>query len=359
MGKLDNVNICIAGGGTGGHLSIVKALASACKDLNIKCIYIGSTMGQDKAWFGKDSLDNALFSQTYFLDSKPVVGRNIIKKLINLLFILKASLQARKILKQEKVSHVISVGGFSSAPASFGAFMYKCPLFLHEQNSILGQANSVLAKKALAIFSSFPLKVADKEVLQTSYPVKGAFFDKARTRESIDSILFAGGSQGAKAINDLALKLAPLLDSKGIKIVHQTGKLDCERVKQAYLDLDIKASVFDFSNDMPKLMASTDFAISRSGASTLWELSATGLPALFVPYPFAAKNHQFFNAKFLESKSLCLLYTQDDLEEKSPKALLDEILAFPLKEASSKLQTLIHKDGTKEIIEKMLEYKKA
>ncbi|PAF50995.1 hypothetical protein BKH43_03380 [Helicobacter sp. 13S00401-1] len=352
----NNIKICIAGGGTGGHLSIVKALALACRRLGIKCIYIGSTIGQDRAWFGEGSKDNRLFSKAYFLDSKPVVGRNIIIKLLNLLFILKASLRARKILKKENVTHVISVGGFSSAPASFGAFMYKCPLFLHEQNSILGQANGVLAKKALRIFSSFPLNVPD--LIETSYPVKVEFFQSARVRTDIKTILFLGGSQGARAINNLALRLAPLLDSKGIKILHQTGKLEYEKIKDAYSDLGIKAEVFDFRSDMPDLMASSDFAISRSGASTLWELSANGLPALFVPYPYAAKNHQFFNAKFLESKNLALLYTESELAEKSEDSILEEIFNFPLKEVSEGLQGLIKSEGAEEIVEKMLDYKK-
>lgn len=101
----------------------------------------------------------------------------------------------------------------------------------------------------------------------------------------------------------------------GINIIHQTGKEDFNRVSEKYQALNIEADVFDFCNDIEKKMAKADFAVSRSGASTLWELSANALPTLFVPYPYAAQNHQYYNAEFLVQKGLAFLRTENELSQ--------------------------------------------
>ena len=133
--------------------------------------------------------------------------------------------------------------------------------------------------------------------LRNQRSVSKDFFTAARVRDKVRTVAFFGGSQGAVCINDFALKLAPRLNEMGIKIIHQTGKNDFDRVKFEYDKLNIQADVFDFSKEIPLKMAAADFAVSRAGASTLWELCANSLPTFFIPYKHAAGDHQYYNAK--------------------------------------------------------------
>ena len=184
-----------------------------------------------------------------------------------------------------------------------------------------------------------------------AYPIKQIFFDNAHVRSSVKTIIFLGGSQGAKAINDLALSIAPRLKEKGIKIIHQAGQKHIDEVQKAYEALDIKAEVFGFTTKLADYMNEADFAIARSGASTLWELSATAVPTLYIPYPYAAKDHQFYNAQFLVKQNLAWLMREDALDNEKVCALLDEdlstmsqgLIASVQKEGSQKIANLLLK----------------
>ncbi len=219
------------------------------------------------------------------------------------------TLKCLDIYSEEDVKIVISVGGFSAAPASFASiFKMNCKLFIHEQNSKMGKLNQLTTKFSTLTFSSYDDSSPIKD-----YPVSNDFFDKARIRSKIKTIIFLGGSQGAVAINDFALKVAKDLHALGINIIHQTGKNDYERVCREYEKLGVVADVFDFSKALVDKMEKADFAVSRAGASTLWELSANALPTLFIPYKYAAGDHQYFNAKFLKDKKLCFIQREEDL----------------------------------------------
>lgn len=333
-----NKNIVITGGGTGGHLSIAKAFKEELNKRGIYPIYIGSTSGQDKEWFR----DDRGFSKRYFLESEGVVNKKGLNKLQSLTNILKLSKKCKNIFKENGIKIVISAGGYSAAPASIASIFSKTPLFIHEQNAVKGRLNQLLTPFAKRVFCSFAPPY-------DSYPIREIFFQKQRVRNRIKTIIFLGGSQGALEINDFALKVAKRLDDSGIEIIHQTGKRDFDRVKKGYEKLDIEADIFDFSKDLTQKIAKADFAISRAGASTLWELAANGLPALFFPYPYAAKNHQEFNAKFLVDKDAGFLVKKEKREE-----ALFEILNKNLSSYSKNLIGLAKKDGAKKIIDEIL-----
>ncbi|MBK1964033.1 undecaprenyldiphospho-muramoylpentapeptide beta-N-acetylglucosaminyltransferase [Campylobacter novaezeelandiae] len=328
--------IAITGGGTGGHLNIAKCLLQSAKKQNIECIYIGSTHGQDKLWF-ENELD---FKAKYFLDSKGVVNQKKMAKFKSLFKILQLSTKCREIFKEHQIKAVFSVGGYSSAPASFGAIINHIPLFIHEQNSKKGALNSLLKPFSKAFFSSF-------EPIFCSYPIDEKFFQTARIRKELKTIIFLGGSQGASFINSLALNLAIKLNEKGIKIIHQCGKNELELCKKKYEQLDIKVDLFAFDNNISAKIEKADLAISRSGASTLFELCASTIPAIFIPYPYAAKDHQFFNAKFLKDQNLCEIFLQSDLDEEK---LLQAILNLNLEKISTNLTDKIKPNGADELI---------
>jgi len=331
------MKFAITGGGTGGHLAIAKALQEALVIRGHEAIFIGSTAGQDRSWFG----DKSGFSKSYFLETTGVVNRRGLAKIAALFRVLKAMFNARKLLKAHKIQAVISVGGFSAAPTSLATIFSTIPLYIHEQNAVEGRLNRLLKPYAKAFFSSY-----DESAPVKDYPVNATLFKTARVRSKVKTVIFLGGSQGAKAINDLALSIAPFCHSKHIKIIHQCGVNDYERIKESYKALGIGVHLFAFSNDLPKLMQEADLAITRSGASTLWEVCANALPAFFVPYPYAAGDHQFYNARFIVQKELGWCEREDEDLEAFLKPILDEDLS----EKSTKLKALSHEGGAQEII---------
>ncbi|MEA2111665.1 MAG: undecaprenyldiphospho-muramoylpentapeptide beta-N-acetylglucosaminyltransferase [Campylobacterota bacterium] len=307
----------ITGGGTGGHLSIAASLLNALKERGHKAIYIGSMSGQDQKWF----LNEMGFEEKYFFETTGVVNQRGLGKLKALFKIFKAFFKSRKLIKNLHVDAVISVGGFSAAPASFAAVTLKVPFFIHEQNAVTGRLNALLQSSSSAFFSSY-----DETSPIKGYPVNTLLFKTAHIRKDIKTIIFLGGSQGAQFINDLALKMAPELNARGINIIHQSGERDYERLKNEYKRLNIHVDLFGFTKELSKLLEQSDLAISRAGASTLWELCANGLPAFYIPYPYAAGDHQFYNAKFLVDKNLAWCERQsDDLHVNILKVLDEDI----------------------------------
>lgn len=328
------MRVVITGGGTGGHLSVAKAFLEEFCAQGFECLFIGSCNGQDKAYFQTESR----FSQKFFLETSGVVNKKGLGKLESLWRQFKALKNTLKILKeQKKIDFILSVGGYSAAPAAFGAILLRIPLFIHEQNAQIGKLNQILKPFAKSFFSSY---------LQSSpvrfYPVSQTFFTQARVRQKVKNLLFMGGSQGARAINNFALALAEDIFHKNLCIYHQCGKAEFEQVLSEYLKLGFKIGIpqeslestiiesqnvqiapleeldadivlFGFSKQMPEILKKCDFAICRAGASSLWELCANGLPALFIPYPYAAGNHQYYNAKFLEENGLGFLCLEQDL----------------------------------------------
>jgi len=325
--------IVATGGGTGGHLTIVKAVKEHIKS---DLVYIGSTRGQDTEWFKDDSS----FKDKYFLDSGSVMDKGKIGKIYALYNIAKQVLEARKILKKVNAKVVFSVGGYSAAPASLAAITLRIPLVIHEQNAYIGNLNRILRPFAKAFISSY-----EQNSIEASYPIKEIFFKTARVRKDVKTLLIVGGSQGSLTLNNFALKIAPRLQEMGIKIYHQAGVKNVQKVQQEYDKLNIKAEVFGFSKELPQIIANSDFAISRAGASTLWELVANGLPALFVPYPYAANDHQYYNAKFLVDNNLAWVKRDNELDED----FFFEIISSDLSQISSKLIKQIEPNGAKRI----------
>jgi len=321
--------IAITGGGTGGHLVIAKALKEEFNKRGIKPIFIGSTYGQDKAWFSDDDG----WEEAYFFDTSGVVNKKGLKKIDSLFNIINYSFKTKNIFKKHNIKKVISVGGYSAAPASFGAILFKKELFIHEQNAYMGKLNKLLKPFAKRVFNTF--------FYNDPYPVRDEFFDKARIRNEIKTIIFLGGSQGAKQINDFAFKVAK---TKKYKVIHQTGKLDYDRCKSFYEKNNLEVDYFAFDKNLIDKIVKADFAVSRAGASTLFELVSNQLPTLFIPYPYAAGNHQYYNAKYLTDKGIGFLSNNPRIENLDVK--IDII--------SNKLKDINHRNGSKIIVDEIL-----
>ncbi len=334
------MNIIFTGGGTGGHLVIALSLAQAALAQGHRVVFIGSTSGQDRQWFG----NSALFEETHFLDTTGVVNKKGLGKLVSLWKIFKAVLKSREIISGFNADAVVSVGGFSAAPAAIASLSLRTPLTIHEQNAVTGKLNSLLRPYSKGFYSSY-----EEGANHCDYPVSEIYFQNARTRYEVKTVIFLGGSQGAKFINDLALEIAPWLKERGIAIIHQCGAKEEERVRHAYHGLSIDVEVYGFTTNIAELIARSDFAVSRSGASTLWELCAARVPAFYIPYPSAAADHQYHNARYVIDHNAGWCERQGEgMAGKLKEAIMSDISI-----KSEALGKLIAPYGAKKIIEKI------
>ncbi|MDP3266039.1 MAG: undecaprenyldiphospho-muramoylpentapeptide beta-N-acetylglucosaminyltransferase [Sulfuricurvum sp.] len=332
------MTLIFTGGGTGGHLVIALSLAQAAKARGHKVVFIGSMSGQDRQWFEH----GMVFEKTYFLDTTGVVNKKGFEKLGAMWKIFKAVIESRRIIKMLHADAIVSVGGFSAAPAAIAAITMKRPLYIHEQNAITGKLNTLLRPYAKGFVSSY-----ETDEGHCDYPVNELYFQHARTRTEVKTVIFLGGSQGAKFINDLALQCAPWLRQKGISIIHQCGASEEERVRNAYHELGIEAEVYGFTTQIAQLIERSDFAVSRSGASTLWELCAARVPAFYIPFPFAAADHQFHNARYIVEHNVGWCERQGE----GILAKLQEAIGSDIQPKSAALDRLIAMNGAQHIIE--------
>jgi len=334
------MNLIFTGGGTGGHLVIALSLAEKARERGHKVMFIGSTSGQDRQWFA----DSTLFDEVHFLETTGVVNKSGFGKLAALWKVFKALLKSRSLIRSFHTDAVVSVGGFSAAPASMAAVVSGTPLYIHEQNAVTGKLNRLLRPYARAFFSSY-----EEGDNHCDYPVNPRYFENARIRSEVKTVIFLGGSQGAKFINDLALEIAPWLHEKGIHIIHQCGLKEEDRVRSGYHELGIQAEVYGFTTQIAELCERSDFAVSRSGASTLWELCAAKIPAFYIPFPYAAADHQYHNARYIIDHNAGWCERQSE----GLMLKLQEAIQSDIAPKSEALEKLIASNGAAHIIEKI------
>jgi UDP-N-acetylglucosamine--N-acetylmuramyl-(pentapeptide) pyrophosphoryl-undecaprenol N-acetylglucosamine transferase len=255
---------------------------------------------------------------------------------------------AKACFTQRPPRFVLAMGGYISAPPIIAAKCSGAKTFLHESNSIPGRANRWLARWVDGAFVYFPPtteKLAARRVEVVGMPVRPQFLEPmtpgaARTAMGLEPeapvLLVMGGSQGARKVNELVMAFVPQLRQAmpNLQFVHLTGDHDLESIRARYKALNIPAVVHAFWNEMGLALAAADVAVSRAGASSLAELAARQLPAVLIPYPTAADNHQFFNARAFVQSGAARMISQDSA---TPDALAGEILELirnPLKRSA-------------------------
>ena len=298
--------IALAAGGTGGHMFPAEALARALVGRGLKVAIVTDTRG---GAFGGSDLDVEVFRVR-----AATVGAGLIGKLKTAWAIAIGYIQARGILKRLKPAALVGFGGYASAPTVLAAGGRRVPVMLHEQNAILGRANRLLAGRATAIAVAFPSvggadDAGTSKLVRTGNPVRPGIVERADTPYAPPEngpirILVLGGSQGAKALSELvpgALAKLPEPVRKRLVVTQQCRAEDLQAARSVYEGTQIVHQLDTFFQDVPRLMAEAHLAICRSGASTLAELTAIGRPAILIPYPFAADDHQTANAAALEA----------------------------------------------------------
>ncbi len=302
----------LAGGGTGGHVIPALAIANQLKQsYGAECLFIGTARG----------IENRLVPAAGYPVQLVRVGA---LKNVSLMTRLKTSFDlpravwdAGRMLNQFAPDVVIGVGGYASGPAMLAAVVKHIPTLAFEPNVVPGFANRIVARMvsgAAVHFEETARYFRNAKV--TGVPVRHAFFEISSKHGGTPTVLVFGGSQGAHAINDAMIRCLPVLlrEAPGIHIIHQTGERDYNDALAAYKPLGEAAEVFKFIDDMPSAFARADLVVCRSGASTVAEIAAAGKPAVFVPFPRAADDHQRINAEALAKHGAAVVVEESKLE---------------------------------------------
>jgi UDP-N-acetylglucosamine--N-acetylmuramyl-(pentapeptide) pyrophosphoryl-undecaprenol N-acetylglucosamine transferase len=341
----------LAGGGTGGHVIPALAIAQELqKTYGAEILFIGTARG----------IENRLVPAAGFSLRLIEVGAlnrvSLATRLKTFFGLPRAVWAARKMLAEFEPDVVIGVGGYASGPAMLAAIWKGTPTLAFEPNVVPGFANRVVARwvSAAAVhFQETAKYFRHAEV--TGVPVRQAFFDIAEktAQHEQPTLLVFGGSQGAHAINQAMTQCLPELmkQAPGIHIIHQTGERDYTDAQAAYQRAGASAEVFAFINDMPAFFARADLVLCRSGASTVAEIAAAGKPAIFVPFPRAADDHQRVNAQALERAGAAVVLEETKLDDvwlvETVSSLLGD--SARLKRMSEAARSLAHPNAARDI----------
>lgn len=321
--------IAIACGGTGGHLFPGLAVAEQLKLQGCDVALLISPKDVDQ-----QAVKAASGMEIFTLPAVGLQNRNYLAFAGSF---VKSLWSARKIFRRHRPRAVLAMGGFTSAPPIFVAKEMGAKTFLHESNTIPGKANRYLARFVDEAFVGFPetaARLKARKVTATGTPVRPQFHSRdaaaCRTALGLDpqrpTILVVGGSQGASGLNAMVLAALPFLAKKNWQWLHLTGPADVEKVRSGYAALGLSAVVKPFLSEMDLALGAATAAVSRAGASSLAELAALRLPSLLVPFPAAADNHQFFNARIYTLSGAARLLEQKEAAPEKVAAVLAELV---------------------------------
>ena len=309
----------VAGGGTGGHLFPGIAVAEEMQRRFPKGSLLFATTGRniDNTGLGARGLPSSV------IRCQGIKGRGVTGKIRSLLQLPVALLDAVRLLRRFRPDVVFGVGGYVTGPVLLAARLMGKATCIHEQNSVPGLTNRILGRYVDRIFLSIPgserFFPADRTVM-TGNPVRRDLIEAARQdkKKGPPTLLVLGGSQGAHRVNELVVGAVDKLFNRlppNLMIIHQTGKADEVMVRDAYKRIGIGAEVAPFFHDMAACLGRADLVVSRAGATSLAELTVMGKPAILIPYPYAADDHQLTNARFLEEEGAAMVFVEKELTD--------------------------------------------
>jgi UDP-N-acetylglucosamine--N-acetylmuramyl-(pentapeptide) pyrophosphoryl-undecaprenol N-acetylglucosamine transferase len=285
-------------GGTGGHIFPGLAVAEALRDRGWRVHWLGAP----------ESMESRLVPPRGFtletIDFGGVRGKGVVTLALLPLRLLRAFWQSLQVVRKVRPDVVLGLGGYISFPGGMMGVLAGKPLVLHEQNSVAGMANRVLAGVADRVFTAFPHVF--KKAEWVGNPLRAAFIDRPSPAERFAGrsgplkLLVVGGSLGARALNDTVPQaLALLPEAQRPLVTHQSGEKQIDALRASYAAAGVQAELTPFIDDTAQAFADADLVVCRAGASTVTEIAAVGAAALFVPFPAAVDDHQTTNARFL------------------------------------------------------------
>ena len=309
----------IMAGGTGGHIFPGLAVAQALRERGWRVHWLGAP----------NSMESRLVPPKGFpletVNFSGVRGKGLRTLLALPVRLVRALLQSVQVIRRVQPNVLVGLGGYITLPGGLmGALMGK-PLVLHEQNSVAGMANKVLAVVARRVFTAFPKVMAKGQwvgnPLRTEFLVQPDPAARFAGRSGPLRVLVVGGSLGARALNTVVPQALALIPADlRPTVVHQSGDKQIEELRNNYAAAGVHAQLTPFIDDTAKAYADADWVICRAGASTVTEIAAVGAAALFVPFPSAVDDHQTHNARFLVDQGGGWLVPQREL---TPQLLAD------------------------------------
>lgn len=319
------MKIMICAGGTGGHVFPALAVAKVLM-----------RRGHEVVWMGTpDSFEARVVPpqgiRMELVRVRGLRGKGVLKLLGAPLLITRAVLDALSVLRRQRPQLVLGMGGFAAGPGGLAAWLLRCPLMIHEQNAAPGLTNRVLARIATRVLEAFPNTFPD--AMTVGNPVRAGFAELPPPAQRLAAhagpahLLVLGGSQGARALNEmLPAALALIPEAQRPLVRHQAGRT-LEVAQAAYSRHGVEAEVPAFIEDMPAAYAWADLVVCRSGASTVAELAAAGSAALLVPFPHAVDDHQTRNGQYLVDAGAALMIAEAELDPAKLAARLSELFA--------------------------------
>jgi UDP-N-acetylglucosamine--N-acetylmuramyl-(pentapeptide) pyrophosphoryl-undecaprenol N-acetylglucosamine transferase len=318
--------LIFAGGGTGGHVYPMIAVADAVRALapELRLVFVGTERGMETKLVPERGYELEL------MQVLPIRGGGVLGGLRGVARAAALVPEARALVKRLQPSAVFSIGGYAAGPISLAARSLGIPVALMEPNSVIGLANRLIAPLVQRAYTAFPESekhFKESVVLRAGVPIRGGFGHAAYTPDlARPRILVLGGSQGAQSLNE-AVPRALAQTATNVTVVHQCGAAHEADARRLYagLGLESRARVVPFIADMPAALAAADLIIARSGASAVSEICAVGRPSLLIPYPFASGDHQRINAESLvrTGAAVCMPST-----EATPERIASEISAL-------------------------------
>lgn len=323
------MKILIAAGGTGGHINPGIAIANMLKDKGNTVKFVGTSKGLEK-----DLVPNA----GYELEFIHATGlhRGFSLKNINTLMTLKEGIDdCKEIIEREKPDLTIGTGGYVTAPLMIAALKMKVPTMIHESNALPGKTTIWLSKKVDLIalgFEEAKLRVPKaKNAVFTGNPTK---MDESLDKEAMKRklgisgkmVLVFGGSQGAKKINDTMVEFINDGKKLGYQVIYATGAKNYDEVVSKIKTDNKNFRIEKYIYNMPEVMAAADLVVCRSGALTVTEIAIVGVPSIMIPFPYAAENHQYYNAKALEDAGAGIIIEEKDLTKEFLEKNINEVI---------------------------------
>jgi UDP-N-acetylglucosamine--N-acetylmuramyl-(pentapeptide) pyrophosphoryl-undecaprenol N-acetylglucosamine transferase len=346
------MRVLIAGGGTGGHVIPALAVARELKArYDAELLFVGTARG----------MENRLVPQAGFQLALVKVGAlknvSLMTRLRTLFDLPRAVLHARRIIRQFRPDVVVGVGGYASGPAMAAAILGSIPTLAFEPNLVPGFANRMVGRWVSAGAVHFEqTRRYFRNARVVGVPVRPEFFNvPAQPQDHPPTLLIFGGSQGAHAINQAVSAAISAMQGRlpGLHVIHQTGERDYNDVQSAYSHAGVAAEVSAFIDDMPQAFARADLLVCRSGASTVAEVTAAGKPAIFIPFPRAADDHQRRNAEAIAGAGAGVLIPESELTSEGLANTVTELLSNSerLRGMSAKARALGHRDAAAQMAE--------
>jgi UDP-N-acetylglucosamine--N-acetylmuramyl-(pentapeptide) pyrophosphoryl-undecaprenol N-acetylglucosamine transferase len=349
---MSTANKCalIMAGGTGGHIFPGLAVAQALRERGWRVHWLGAPGSMESRIVPPHGFTLEL------IDFSGVRGKGMLTLALLPLRLLKAFWQSIQVVRRVKPNVVVGLGGYITFPAGMMSVLLGKPLVLHEQNSVAGMANKVLAGVADRVFSAFPGVM--KKAQWVGNPLREAFLRQPHPAQRYEGrtpplkLLVVGGSLGAKALNEIVPKALALIPrERRPQVTHQSGVKQIDELRANYTAAGVQATLTPFIEDTAPAFADADVIICRAGASTVCEIAAVGAAAIFVPFPFAVDDHQTTNARFLVDQGAGWLQAQRDLTPESLAKMLQKIEPSALKERALAAKSLEKTGATLAVVQ--------